>query len=249
MRKTLVLQSHRTPLPATWISRCIHSVQNWAEIHRFDYRFIGDELYDYVPATLLDKTKTQPIIATDLARLRALQFYLTEGFETVIWCDADFLIFSPRQFILPNEKYAIGREVWIQASTTNTHKLTAYVKVHNAFMMYAKGNSFLGFYADTAERLLTLNQGRMSPQFIGPKLLTAIHNIGQCPVMENAAMFSPLVIRDIANQGGPALDLLHRHSIHPPYAANLCSSLFEQGELTEQQINHCIDVLVDKRTA
>jgi hypothetical protein len=50
-----------------------------------------------------------------------------------------------------------------------------YVKVHNAFMMFRQGNHFPDFYTDAAERLLDLNQGAMPAQFIGPKLLTALH--------------------------------------------------------------------------
>jgi hypothetical protein len=44
--------------------------------------------------------------------------------------------------------------------------------------------------------LLRLNQGRIPPQFIGPKRLTALHNIALCPVMKSAAMLNPLVMRD-----------------------------------------------------
>jgi hypothetical protein len=67
-------------------------------------------------------------------------------------------------------------------------KLRAYVKVRNAFLMFRKGNHFLDFYTATAQRLLRLNQGSMPPQFIGPKLLTALHNVAICPVMETAGM-------------------------------------------------------------
>lgn len=243
MSKTLVLQSHTHPLPAQWIASCLESVKAWADLNAFDYVYLGDELFDYVPAKILEKTQSQRVIATDLARLRALQFYLKEGYETVIWCDADFLIFSPSNFKLIPEKYAVGREVWIQHSTQKPNKLTAHVKVHNAFMMYRQGNALLDFYADTAERLLTLNQGPMPPQFIGPKLLTAIHNVAQCHVQENAGMLSPLVIKDITNSGGPALKLFQQKSPRPIHAANLCSSLRSD----DVNIDACVDLLLSKQ--
>jgi hypothetical protein len=47
-----------------------------------------------------------------------------------------------------------------------------------------------------------MNQGRIPAQFIGPKWLTALHNIALGPVIESAAILSPLVMRDyLAGQG------------------------------------------------
>ena len=242
MSKTLVVQSHRQPLPAQWIRVCIDSITSWAEKNNFDYKFIGDELFDYVSDVVLEKTKSQRVIATDLARLKVLDDYLANGYDTVVWCDADFLIFAPEIFVLPNETYALGREIWIQQDQ-KSKKLAAHVKVHNAFMMYKKGNSFLEFYMDTAERLLLQNKGSMPPQFIGPKLLTAIHNVAQCPVLESAGMLSPLVIKDIAKGGGSALDLFKKKSLQPIAAANLCGSLNEKGEVINEEIEVCIATL------
>ncbi len=241
MSQTLVLQSHTHPLPVKWLENCIQSVKSWAKQNKFDYQCIGDELFDYVPNTLLEKTRKQPVIATDLARLKLIQEYLKKNYSTVIWCDADFLIFAPDRFKLPQDRYAVGREVWIQQS--EKQKLSAYIKVHNAFMMFRRGNSFLDFYTDTAERLLTLNNGPMPAQFIGPKLLTAIHNIAQCPVLETAGMLSPPVIKDMAEHAGAALDLFHHHSPQPIAAANLCSSLYQRGETSESEIERCIQYL------
>lgn len=245
--RTLVLQSHRQPLPTSWISSCIDSVKVWAETNRYEYQFLGDEFFDYVPTALLEKTKSQLVIATDLARLKALQDFLKRGYDVVVWCDADFLIFSPNKFTLPNESYAVGREVWIQADDKNSKKLTARIKVHNAFMMFRKGNSFLDFYTDAAERLLIQNEGVMPPQFIGPKLLTAIHNVVQCPVLETAGMLSTLVIKDIANGKGKALELFQQKSSQAIAAVNLCGSLFEKGELNVEEVDKCIDVLSSSR--
>ena len=243
MSDTLVLQSHRKPLPADWLQNCLTSVKNWSESNDFDYKFIGDELFEYISQSLLEKTKTQRVIATDLARLKALQRYLAEGYDTVVWCDADFYIFSPGKFLLPDEKYALGREVWVQMGEAGSKKLNAHVKVHNAFMMYKSGNSFLDFYIDSAENSLIKNTGRMPPQFIGPKLLTAIHNVVQCPVLESAGMLSPLVIENIAAGGGKALKLFQRKSPQPIYAANLCNSLFVSNAYSASDIERCIEKL------
>jgi len=204
---------------------------------------LSDDLFDYVPGDLLEKVKDQRVIAADLARLNVLQDALSKGFETVVWLDADFLIFDPVNFVLPDELYAMGREVWVQFDKQG--KLKVYKKVHNAFLLFRKGNSFLHFYAETAERLLRQNRGGMPPQYIGPKLLTALHNVTQLPVMESAGMLSPLVIKDIVQGGGEALQQFIVHSPCPISGANLCISSREREELTCAEMEQLIGALVE----
>ncbi len=241
---TLVIQSHRNLLPFRWLQPCLDSVRDWANAWEFDYCFYHDEqLFASVPSALLDKTVNQKVIATDLGRLRLQQAGLKAGYQTVIWCDADFLIFNPEEFVLPESDYALSREVWVQSDGVG--KLKAFSKVHNAFLMFRQGNHFLDFYADTAERLLRLNQGGMPPQFIGPKLLTALHNIVKCPVMESAGMLSPLVIRDLLNGGGKALELFRLKSSGEIHGANLSGSLVNREGLREVDMTRLIEVLIE----
>lgn len=243
--KTLVLQSHTYPLPHTWIKLCIDSVKNWATANSYDYLFLGDEIFNSVDEDILEKTSSQPVIATDLARIISMKNHLSNGYDRVIWCDADFLIFAPANFSLLQEPYLLGREVWIQ--NDKECKLTAHIKVHNAFMMFQQGNSFLDFYIDNAKRFLIRNTGNVPPQFIGPKLLTAIHNIIQCPVLETAGMLSPSVINDIANKSGPALALFKQRSPQAITAANLCSSLYKDDSKNKKIIETTIDVLLSNQ--
>lgn len=244
MSATLVIQSHREPLPLSWLQPCLDSVANWALGNGYGYRYLDDEIFDPLAPDLLDKIGTQRVIASDLARLIRLQQGLAEGYDCVVWCDADFLIVDPARFVLPATAYALGREVWIQPG--HRQRPRAFVKVHNAFLMFRSGNSFLDFYRDTAERLLRQNQGRMPPQFIGPKLLTALHNIVQCPVMESAAMLSPMVMRDRLDGQGAALDLFRQKSALAPAAANLSSSLTEREGLNDTDMNRLIDLLLEE---
>jgi hypothetical protein len=242
MSATLVIQSHRIPLPYAWLQPCLDSVADWAQVRGYDYRFVDDRIFDLLEPELAGKLHGQAVIASDLARLKSLQQALVEGYACVIWCDADFLIFNADDFILPEADFALGREVWIQPGAQG--KLRSYVKVHNAFMMFRQGNHFLDFYTDTAERLLRLNQGRMPPQFIGPKLLTALHNIATCPVMETAGMLSPAVMRDLLAGAGKAFDLFHRKSPVALAGANLSSSLTEREGLTDAQMKSLIQLLL-----
>ncbi len=244
MSDTLVIQSHRAPLPFKWLGACVDSVKAWAQLYGFDYRWLGDELFDVLTEDQIEKTQHQKVIATDLARLKQLQSALAQGYETVVWCDADFLIFNPEKFKLPdNQRYALGREVWVQENPSDAKKLKVYTKVHNAFMFFRRGNSFLDFYTDTAEQLLDKNTGTMPPQFIGPKLLTAIHNVAQCPVLSSAGMLSPLVLKDVLVGDGRALSLFKRKSTQIIAAANLCSSLSVDEGLNDQEMAQVIDSL------
>ena len=240
MRDTLIIQSHRSPLPYAWIDSCLQSVRDWSETNQYNYRFIGDELFDVLPKIILDKIQLQKVIVTDLARLLFIQEALND-YASVVWLDADFLIFDPEQFILPNESYAVGREVWVQQDQNG--KLKVYKKVHNAFLLFRRGNSFLNFYVDTAERLLLQNQGSMPPQFIGPKLLTALHNVVQLPVMETAGMLSPLVIKDLIAGEGPALSLFRQQSISMLAAANLCASSCDRDDIAVAEMEKLIGIL------
>jgi hypothetical protein len=242
MSPTLVIQSHRDPLPYDWLRFCQNSVSAWAQTSGYDYQFIGDEIFDLIDPGLVDKVGDQVVIASDLARLKCLQRGLTDGYESVIWCDADFLVFDSQNFLLPASDFVLGREVWVQADEDG--KLRAYSKVHNAFLMFRRGNHFLDFYCDTAERLLRLNQGNMPPQFIGPKLLSALHNIAQCPVMEIAGMLSPLVMKDLLTGRGKALELFQLKSPAVLAGANLSSSLAQREGLGEVEMEAVIGRLL-----
>jgi hypothetical protein len=232
--KTLVLQSHRNPLPLAWLEPCVDSVKHWSDFNGFDYRFLDDELFSVIKNRLRLKFSAQMVILTDLARLLWIRQFLQQGYHTVVWFDADFLVFNESKLHLADTNYALGREVWVQKDKNN--KIRAYIKVHNAFLMFRKGNAFLDFYIETANRLLDLNEGHVPPQFIGPKLLTALHNIAHCPVMETAGMLSPLVIKDILKGGGKALDLFRKASPHEIYAANLGASVALKQGITELEM-------------
>jgi len=101
------------------------TVKAWSVLNNFHYQFIDDELFEFVPTELLEKIKTQWVIATDLARIKVMWSFLNRGYERVVWCDADFLIFDSKGFVLPGKLYALGREVWIQESANNPGKLVA----------------------------------------------------------------------------------------------------------------------------
>ena len=241
LNKTLVIQSHRMPLPAPWMQRCLDSVRTWAEARGFDYRFLDDELFDLVPDWLREKTSERRMVTADFARLIALRRALAQGYETAVWCDADFLVFAADRLHLPADSYAFGREVWIEPDAKGVPR--ANVKIHNAFMLFRQHNPFLDFYIHAAERMLHAHVGPMVPQFIGPKFLTSIHNMLQCPVVETAGMLSPPVVRDLLDGGGRCLELLRRRSHVRLAGVNLCASLAATEGMTDDDCAAVIDLL------
>ena len=178
--------------------------------------------------------------SADVARLIQLQQALQQGYHRVLWCDADVLVFAPDRLELPDTSYAFGREVWVQEQGGT---LRAFTKVHNAVMLFCRGNPFLDFYSHAVHQIVRQHQGKMAPQMLGPKFLSTIHNIIQCPVIEGAGMLSPAVMRDLLRGGGLALDLFLAQSPATPGALNLCSSLVASGEISATEITEVTRVL------
>ena len=202
---------------------CLRSVRDWAAGSGYGYRCFGDEIFDRLPSGFRDKTAGRLSTQADLGRL-LLARQLLQEVERVIWLDADVLVFAPEALDCEAAgAYAFGREIWVQEDPRGG--LRAYRNVHNAVCVFERQNPFLDFYIHTAERLVSLNDGGFPPQFIGPKFLTALHNIMQLPLIESLGMASPLVIQDLVKGGGEALDLQRTQQPRPLAAVNLCASL------------------------
>lgn len=228
--KTLVLQSYRETDVPDWMAHCMRSVQAWANGKDWEYRFKGDEFFDLVPNSIGAKFAAQRPLLADIARLKwALQIFEAESaVERVVWLDADVVIFSPMHLSLPEEDdFAVGRQIWVQADLQG--KLRVYRQVHNAALMIDRGSPALGFLMQAMTRIAERHDSPASPQLLGPKLLTALHNIVGFAVIEGVGMASPRVLADISDSGGPAYDLLIKESATPIGALNLCSSYRRQS--------------------
>ena len=219
-------------MPRPWLAHCLASVRAWAQQNGFSYQFQGDSLFDLLaPYPFLDRYSR--VIQSDIARLLWMEQSLADGYERVIWLDADMLVHYPEAFTVPSASFSVGREVWVQQAVENRYK--AYVKVHNAWLHACKGSVDLPFYRETALRLLARNTSGVPPQFVGPKLLTALHNVVGFEVNERAGMLSPAVARACAynGQSNRALALfLSRHK-EKPAALNLSASCETDAMQTE----------------
>jgi hypothetical protein len=162
-----------------------------------------------------------------------MQAALDGGFDAAVWCDADLYVFEPAALTLPAASHAVGREVWVHP---HRGRPRAHRQVHNAALLARKGNPLLAFYLDAAQRIVAGHQGPMVPQLVGPKLLTALHNVVGFPVIEAAQVASPWVLADLRAGGGPFLDCFRRAATVPPAAINVCASLVQRGELTDDDV-------------
>ena len=57
-------------------------------------------------------------------------------------------------------------------------------------------------------------------------------------------MLSPLVVTDLLQGGGPALELLIEESAVAPAAVNLCTSSVNDGRLSDRQMDEAIERLL-----
>lgn len=250
---TLVVQSFRHD-PPEWIARCLKSVQAWAAQAGFGYRFVGDALFERLPAWAREKTAERLSTASDLARVYLLSEFLEEGWERVVWLDADVLVFDPARLTAAldlSAGYLLGREAWV--ATDAKGRPRARKGVHNALLAVRRGNAFLPFYREAAERILFRHEGAMVPQLVGPKFLTALDNMMGLPASWRVNMASPRVVADLARGGGPAVEALLARSDEPPAAFNLCHSYLGRGcddvSATEFLLGKAIDVCLARGSA
>jgi hypothetical protein len=239
--KTLVIQSYKTSNTPDWISLCISSVKQWAQQKDYDYRFVGDEIFDLIPDWYKDKTQKYPQISTDLGRLELINSALNEGYERVAWLDADVLIFNPEPFSIQlEERFALSRELWVQPTSSGTLKV--YQNVHNAYCIFCPGNEFLDFYRYACIKIISRfvpdSENGLVPQIAGPKFLSALHNMIGFDLVDDIAMASPAILQDISNNTSDALNILESSMTSPAYGANLCASLAKDNPENMMEICH-----------
>ncbi len=243
---TVVFQSYRRENVPPWMTRCLDSVRRWAVARGWDYRFVGDAIFELVPGWYMEKAAGTLPIATDLGRLELARRFITEGYRRTVWLDADVLVFDPDGLHMETDSgFAFGRETWV--GRTDGGRLKVFRNVHNAVCVFDVGNPFLDFYIHACLSIVGRHAGGMVPQIVGTKFLTALHNMVGFPLIDAVAMFSPDVVADIARGGGPALDLYRRTVTAPACAANLCSSLAETTG--EDVLDAVCDILLDDHGA
>ena len=235
--KTLILQSYNPQRVNNWLHLCMDSVRQWAAIHNYEYTFAGNEIFSAVPDWYMQKVGGRMPIAADLARLLWIdQLLAEERADTIVWLDADVLVFAPESWKVQLSRDAqFGVEYWLQhkdggtdhAATENRKRAKKiYRNVHNAYCAFKTGSSTLKFLIDVVQHQVKEVDARyMPPQFVGPKLLTSLHNTVQFDLQEHVGAISPLLAEAVRLGDVETLNFYQRRLKQPIYAANLCASL------------------------
>lgn len=222
--KTIVYQSYRTVDVPEWITRCMETVKSWAELKGFDYEFIDDRLFEYVPDWYLEIACGQIELIADLARLEIARKFLQKGYDRTIWVDADVVIFNPEKFTIKSSiPYAFCREVWIGVAKDG--KVLCSTKVNNAVTVFTKDNTILDIYINTCKDIVKLKGDSIDKLDISTRFLTNIYEQWpDLPLLTNVGLFSPAVIYSIVSGSDEYIELYINKFGYPVQAANLCAS-------------------------
>lgn len=222
---TVVYQTFRTTDVPAWIERCMASVRKWAQAQGFEYRFLDDSFFQYAPEWYRSRVQNNILLVSDLARLVLAKELLDEGWDRAIWVDADVLVFAPERLrIEVDEGFAFCRELWL-APSPQPGQLAGTLRVNNAVSVFAKGNRLLDFYIDACERIVRNAHGELNVLSVGTRFLTDLHRHLAFPLIEQVGLFSPVLMRILAEgHVAQAIRLYRQTAGSPIHAANLCAS-------------------------
>lgn len=199
------------------MSSCLRSVRLWSDIHGYSYKLIGDEFFNHVPEWFVKKVNGQRHLVADLARLELANQYLQEGWDKVIWVDADVYIVNPKLFIPDiNEPYLFCRELWM---TLRDNQIVLSERVNNSICVLSKNNDFLNFYRSTCMRIVK-HASELTHTSIGTRFLTNIKDA--LPLIQNAIVLSPMLLKAFYENNENLIVHYKKSFGDPIYAINLC---------------------------
>ncbi|RUL72741.1 hypothetical protein EKH80_17045 [Dyella choica] len=254
--RTIVIQSYRDTQVEPWVRRCMQTVKDWARHRGYDYEFVGDALFDFMPARMRNKNGPSLLPQTDMARLGLLHDRLNRNYERAIWLDADVLVFDQAAFAIHDGCGALFcHEVWTSLNAEG--ELTHWRGINNALMMFERGHPLLDFLRFATIQLHDhFDAAALSRTALGTDLLTKLGRVIPLRVHTQVACLSPLLIR--AAYYGDHPEWLRSHATErgqPFHAANLCRALLSsvspfnpaQGALNSGQILQLIEQVIETR--
>lgn len=219
----IVYQSARACRPE-WMDRCLRSVEAWAACQGFGYTFVGDELFDLLPAEYREKVNDRPPILADLARLILMENHLREHGGTAVWVDADTLCIDDAWRPDLDPVGGFGREAWVQSDERGRWR--CFTTPHNGFVTFAAGSPVLPFLRHLTESMISrADPAHIAPQMVGPKLLKALHSLADFTLYPQAGALSPALLKEVTTAPGEAIACWQQAGQEVPAMVNLCASL------------------------
>ena len=242
MERVLVLQSFHEAAVTGWIGRCVASVQAWCEQQGYAYRQCHDELFERLPDWYASKVGGRKPIAADLARLLWIREELASGrYDLVAWLDADTLVISPQSLSLQAHSSCVfGQEFWVQGEP-GAYRVRK--NVHNAYCAFRQDCPILPFLIEAVQRMVRrVDPQYIAPQFVGPKLLTHLHNTVGFELDARFGALSPEVVAGLLAEELEPYRLMQQNMPTGLMAANLCLSL--QAETADEEMSRLIELLL-----
>ncbi|MEM7078290.1 MAG: hypothetical protein AAF513_06630 [Pseudomonadota bacterium] len=226
------MQSYNLHMQPAWIADCVASVSAWAGQHGYEHRTLDDVFFErYVPAWYLAKVDGRLPIAADFGRLAWIaEVHRDENYDVVLWLDADTLIVAPDLLTIElTGDHQFGREAWLQEVDG---RLRVYRSVHNAYCAFQAGSPVLSFLLFAIERMMRrVDSAHIAPQFVGPKLLTHLHNTVGFQLEPRFGAISPDLARAVREDDAAVLARWRQEREAPLLAANLSASVVDpQGD-------------------
>lgn len=247
---TLIFQSYRTHDVPHWITRCLESVQDWATTKGYDYRFIDDELFSYAPDWYREKVENNVQLVSDLSRLILARQFLQEGWQQVVWVDADILVFDPDDFRLkPAGDISFCKETWVD--TDRQGRIIHQKKVNNSVTVFRKNSAFLHFYIEACLQMVRSSRKNPAPETVGTTFLTGLKKVYPLALIENVGIISPAMAYGLLSHQTDFSNKFRQWHGHPIRAANLCGSKegrsFNGMKLDEQAIEKVAARLIQQQ--
>lgn len=223
--RTIVVQSFRDRDVPGWIERCLSTVRAWTVKSNFTYRFMGDGFLDLVPDWYRRIACEHITVVADLARLLLARQCLEEGFDRVVWIDADLAVFNPRGLCLdPSLSYGYCREVWVERDRSS--RISAFLKVNNSACSFRNDHdarTHLDDYIAACTSIVAGLTHLRDHTEVGTKFLTSQHQQRSLPILRGFGLISPVVMQALLSSETEVLKLFMTWQGGPLHGANLCN--------------------------
>jgi hypothetical protein len=204
--------------------------------------FYGDEFLDLCPVWYRKKVADQIHLVADLSRLILAKKLLTQGYDKVIWVDADVVIFDDENFDLPLEhEYAFCKELWVDLNPSG--RLRFRRAVNNAVCLFTKKSAFLDGYIDVCKKIVA-DGNPLTHATIGTEFLTTINKKERLDFFDNVGLFSPYVLLAIYKNGSFFLRNYLKFFGNKMGAANVCTTFVNRDFLGSKLANEFYEQII-----